>query len=411
MNLSEWGYNVLLHAAMPLGVVGTYVGFRGRDPDAHTGGKFQAVPHENLPEEARVWIHGASVGEMGLVKLLLDILEEGGTPPGEVVVSTQTLSGLSSIDHPHRFLLPHDYPSLLNPIVRRLSPDHLFVVETEIWPNLFRLNRERLTLVNARMEEDTFRWYSRFRGIFNASLGYCSRILSRSEQDAKRFRSLAPKRVPVESVGSLKWIQFLAAPDPLPEGYPRFSGGEGVLVAGSTRPGEEEFVLNWLERRSLRAYLAPRHLKRLSEVSRLLDEHGITWRRWSESEGLVDVQVILIDVIGHLASLYGAGDLAFVGGTWNPSVGAHNLMEPARFGIPVLVGPHHENVRGVARRLEEEGLLHEFSSTADSLDLLARLEREGFGVPEGAVESLRGRARTIRDRYRQRTQSALVPAP
>jgi 3-deoxy-D-manno-octulosonic-acid transferase len=134
-----------------------------------------------------------------------------------------------------------------------------------------------------------------------------------------------------------------------------------VFVAGSTHEGEERAALQALE--SCRAaglpvslVLAPRHLERVAAVSSLIARSGLRVRRRSRCgrAPLADDEVLLLDTLGELASVYAAADVAFVGGTL-VDVGGHNLLEPVFSGCPVLFGPHTQNVREAARLLEELG--------------------------------------------------------
>ena len=96
--------------------------------------------------------------------------------------------------------------------------------------------------------------------------------------------------------------------------------------------------------------LAPRHPERFEAVASLLAASGLRWQRRSAWDGQQSLSgcVFLLDSIGELASLYQFADLAFVGGSLVPG-GGHNVLEAARFGVPILVGPHTENFRDIIR--------------------------------------------------------------
>ncbi len=94
--------------------------------------------------------------------------------------------------------------------------------------------------------------------------------------------------------------------------------------------------------------LAPRHPQRFDAVAALLADSGLRWLRRSRWNGqqLLGEDVLLLDTIGELASLYDFADVAFVGGSLVPK-GGHNVLEAAQFGVAILVGPHTENFRDV----------------------------------------------------------------
>jgi 3-deoxy-D-manno-octulosonic-acid transferase len=133
-----------------------------------------------------------------------------------------------------------------------------------------------------------------------------------------------------------------------------------VWVAGSTHPGEEELILtaHALARRAhpdLALILAPRHPERAGEVALLVRDRGWSAARRSALAGPLDRDAIMIvDTVGELAELYAIGDVAFVGGSLVPR-GGHNVLEPARLGKPVMVGPDTANFREAAALLEASG--------------------------------------------------------
>jgi 3-deoxy-D-manno-octulosonic-acid transferase len=137
-------------------------------------------------------------------------------------------------------------------------------------------------------------------------------------------------------------------------------GEDPCWVAGSTRPGEEEDLLEAqrLCRQShprLRLILAPRHVERAEELAALLRSKGVKAVRWTQLLPFEkEPECLLVDRMGVLASLYPCGRAAFVGGTLVP-VGGHNLLEPASLGVPVLFGPHTSSVEDVALTLRASG--------------------------------------------------------
>jgi len=108
--------------------------------------------------------------------------------------------------------------------------------------------------------------------------------------------------------------------------------------------------------------LAPRHPERFAAVAALLLKSGISWVRRSEwraqpPEPLKPGQIVLLDTIGELASVYSLASVAFVGGSLIPA-GGHNPLEPAQFGIPIVAGPHYFNFRAITDDLLAHHALH-----------------------------------------------------
>ncbi|MCX5893771.1 MAG: hypothetical protein NTW80_12540 [Deltaproteobacteria bacterium] len=137
---------------------------------------------------------------------------------------------------------------------------------------------------------------------------------------------------------------------------------EPVFLAASTHPGEEEVVLDAYEKLrvpspALLLVLAPRHPERAAALGGLLARHDLPYHLWSQLKVGSEIRrhpVVLIDTIGDLFSLYGAADLAFVGGSLVPH-GGQNILEPAAWGLSPLYGPHLENFRWAEKILAEAG--------------------------------------------------------
>ena len=202
--------------------------------------------------------------------------------------------------------------------------------------------------------------YERFRALFRPVLERVSGFGMQDDENAGRVLRLGVDPLKVTVTGSLKSAAAEAGLAPEP---PQPAGKRGpVVVAGSTHGGEEEILLDVLPewRRlypDLLMILAPRHPQRFGEVERLLRQRELRYRKRSQAgdEGQPgDYAVLLLDTLGELPRYYGCADVAFVGGTLVPA-GGHNLLEPARWGKPVLFGPHCSNVAGTARELLRQG--------------------------------------------------------
>jgi 3-deoxy-D-manno-octulosonic-acid transferase len=137
-------------------------------------------------------------------------------------------------------------------------------------------------------------------------------------------------------------------------------GKATVIVAGSTREDEESLVLSAYrdllgKQPNCVLVLAPRHPQRTNSVAELIKSQGFACRRRSAGEiPITPGEVLLLDTLGELTHFYAAGHVAFVGGSLVP-VGGHNLLEPAALGLPVLAGPHLDNVRDIAGMLKDAG--------------------------------------------------------
>jgi 3-deoxy-D-manno-octulosonic-acid transferase len=266
-------------------------------------------------------------------------------------------------------LMPYDLPFFVGRWLDSTRPAVGVIMETEIWPNLYAGCAKRnipLLLVSARMSGRAFGRYSdwKFRSLIRGALARVKSIAAQTEADAARFQALGATSAQLSVMGNLKFdVQagddLMTAAQVLRQ---KLFGKAGVMVAGSTREGEEPILLEAF--RKLLAsqpntvlVLAPRHPERANTVAAAISAAGFGFRRLSAGDMPIKAgEVLLVDVLGQLMRFYAAGDIAFVGGTLVP-VGGHNLLEPAAVGLPVLAGPHLENVKDVAEMLKEAGVL------------------------------------------------------
>jgi 3-deoxy-D-manno-octulosonic-acid transferase len=211
--------------------------------------------------------------------------------------------------------------------------------------------------VNGRISDRSFPRYLRIRIFLKRYLREIDRFLMQSEIYAKRIEEMgaAPERVRV--AGSLK---FDAAPGGAAPASARVTPkGRPVLVAGSTLDPEERILLSIFERLrtevpALFLVLAPRHAPRFDAVGDLAGSRGLRVARRSRGDSAEKADVLLLDTLGELASVYAEADYAFVGGSLAPW-GGHNIIEPASWGKPVLFGPHMQNFADVARIFVDAG--------------------------------------------------------
>lgn len=324
---------------------------------------------ERIPPPAgreRIWVHAVSVGEtLSAVPLLRGLRER--LPETEILFSTVTLTGQEVAEKAlggmtdRIFYFPFDLPGICGRFLDRVRPDMVAILETEIWPNfLAECARRRIpvVLLNGRVSERSLRGYGRFRSLMSDVLSCVTAISVQTEEDAARLRSLGADPDRLWATGNMKFDLSI-----LPQGETPFSrlllgekeNGACWIVAGSTHEGEEEAVLRALgrarkENGSIRLLLAPRHPERFGVVEDLCRQSGWLVVRRTQifgDGGIPDAPVVLMDSVGELSAAYAAADIAFVGGSLVPK-GGHNILEPALFGVPTIVGPHMENFREIA---------------------------------------------------------------
>jgi 3-deoxy-D-manno-octulosonic-acid transferase len=284
-------------------------------------------------------------------------------PAYRIVVSTTTDTGQklarTRFGGENVFYFPIDLGFAIRPYLRALCPRLVVIAETEFWPNFLRLSKRNgasVAVVNARVSDRSIRGYLRIRWWLRKVIGNVDLFLAQTYQDRTRLIDLGVPEARVEVTGNLKFELEPGVPPALVahlrESFEASHAGP-ILVCGSTVDDEEERMLLQAFQSILASHpravmiLAPRHPERFAPVAALLESFGIKFSRrslWS-GEPLTG-GVLLLDTIGELSAVYGLADVAFVGGSLVPK-GGHNIIEPARHGVAIVVGNHTDNFRDI----------------------------------------------------------------
>ncbi|MDF2690906.1 MAG: 3-deoxy-D-manno-octulosonic acid transferase [Gammaproteobacteria bacterium] len=311
-----------------------------------------------------IWIHAVSFGEsMAATPLIKYLLKQHPDMP--ILVTTTTPTGKALIkknfgDQVYLSFFPYDLPTVLARFFRRVQPKILILIETELWPNLLKACKKRhipVLLANARLSERSAAQYAKVSSMTAKMLQSISCIAAQNKEDGQRFvdLGLAPERLKV--IGSIKFD--ISLPQEVLEKSPELKAmwqDRPVWIAASTHHGEEEQILEAF--RLIQAdlpnallILVPRHPERFAPVKELCEKAGFTVvSRSSQLPCMQDTQIYLGDTMGELLILYGAAQVAFIGGSF-ASIGGHNLLEPAALGVPSIIGPHYFNFKEITTML------------------------------------------------------------
>ncbi len=357
----------MLNPALPLFL--RWRARRGKEDPARLGERLgrASLPR---PEGMLVWLHGVSVGESGVARMLALVLAERQPGLNFLVTSATRTSAAQWSEFcacdplfRHQFV-PLDSPQCVRKFLDHWQPDLGIFIESEIWPNLLRASARRgirLALVNARMNARSRRFWRSVPGAARAIFGGFSFIGAADSETAEMLGKFVIS--PPILTGNLKaagsatgrnqaWHDRLAA-----DWQGRF-----VWIGISTHDGEEEILL--AAHRRLRArhgnsilILAPRHPERADRVAEIVTHAGFTASRWSgilagaSQPGGNDI--LLADRLGDMGLWLGLAQAAFIGGSLHPDYKGHNPMEAAAVGVPILAGPHVSSFAPLYTQLRE----------------------------------------------------------
>ncbi|MBQ4799650.1 lipid IV(A) 3-deoxy-D-manno-octulosonic acid transferase [Pseudoalteromonas sp. MMG006] len=352
-------YSFALILISPLIVFYLYVlrGKKNKGYRAHFKERFGFVSKSLCTSKGKpLVVHCASVGEVLAAAPLIKALQKQH-PQLNILITCNTPTGREQIINQFKntvacSYLPMDFPFSTARFLKRINPQALCILETELWPNLMAISHKKnipVLVLNARLSEKSQQGYQKVAKLTQIIMRSITVLASHNKKDAERFIELGLTPSKSHVTGSIKFDispsnEQLASVANLKAGYKtqeRF-----VWVAGSTHPPEHEMILN-AHQQLLKKYpnallvIAPRHPEQFDKVADTLAQSPLSFSRRSNNN-YQNEHVILADTLGELQCLYGAGDVSYVGGSLIRR-GGHNPLEAAAFSVGVITGPHTYN--------------------------------------------------------------------
>ncbi len=340
------------------------------------GKDFPVIEKKNRP---LIWIHAVSVGETKAVAPLIKRLKSTANTPC-ILLSTVTETGhetglKSAPEADYHVYLPLDFSYIIRPIMKRVAPDIVILTETDFWfhfQDAAKKSGAELIVINGKVSERSFNRLLKLPTLRKYLLYPIDHFYVQGELYRSRFEKLgiAPSHLTV--TGNLKLDGEIEQEDVSLLKDQLGLSGKRVLTLGSTHDPEERLWIDalkqlWLHFPDLKVLIVPRHPERFNEVAHLLESESLSFSRWSDRGTLHGHDILLVDAMGVLRKCYQLSDLAFVGGSFTPKVGGHNILEPSFYGKPVLFGPY----------------MH---SQPDFLDL-AKAYKAGIQIDSGEIAS------------------------
>ncbi len=350
----------------------------------------ERLGHAGLPRPAGpvLWLHAASVGEsLSVLPLIERLVAE--RPGMSMLVTTGTLTSARLLAKRlpdgvlHQFA-PIDTPQAIGRFLDHWKPDLAMLVESELWPNLITLSRQRgvpLALINARMSASSVRGWRWWTAAARALTGSFELVLAQDETAATRLKLLGATGT--RAVGNLK---VDAPPPPAPAelmgDLTQQLAGRVAWVAASTHQGEERIVaeahkLLGQAVPGLLTVIVPRHPDRGDAVAAMLREMEVPFAQRSKGQKVTkDTGIYLADTLGELGGFFRILTIVFMGGSLVPA-GGHNPIEPALLGAALLHGPRVHNFLEIYRAFEARNASETVTDAASLAAAVGRLLRDG----------------------------------
>jgi 3-deoxy-D-manno-octulosonic-acid transferase len=339
-----------------------------------------------------IWLHCVSVGETNAARPLVDKLIEE-FPHHRLIVSTITKTGQELAQKIFAdkadaiFYLPFDWKFTVRRALSHFKPSLVLLMETEIWPRFIHEAKQsgaKVAIVNGRLSERSATRYSKVKGFISRVMFDVDLGLMQTPNDAKRLVGLGIDRERVQITGNMKFDQVPESVDSELTEYFRdrfgISKDKPLMLAASTHEPEERYVLESLDGvlpNHCRLMIAPRHPERFDAVAKALENSSLKFvRRTAEkSEGDKTAEIILLDSIGELRSVYPLAEIVFVGGSLVPR-GGQSILEPALEGKAIVTGPYTHNFESVVKTFLEHDAILQTPKVSYGFDISKRLGDE-----------------------------------
>jgi 3-deoxy-D-manno-octulosonic-acid transferase len=321
-----------------------------------------------------IWIHAVSVGEILSIQNISKQIKEN-ISNASCYVTCGTVSGKriaqKNIKADQISFLPYDFLFSMLLAFKRIKPSAIIIIEAETWPNLLMLTKcfnIPIYNLNARMSNHSKNKYHRFKFFLQPLINRFHTIFVQSEQDQKNFEHFGISKEKISLLGNIKTFNVLYKKNALicitQKPY-------HALLLGSLHPGELDLHLttyNTLKQEfpKLKLIIAPRHFHWKQELIEKIKRSKHPYLLWEKEtvDNLEDFikktfdthDILLVCKLGELFKLYQYADIFFLGGTFVP-IGGHNLLEPAVFAKPSIIGPYYKNCIDIANKLENNKAL------------------------------------------------------
>lgn len=413
-------YSILLSVLIPIIVLRMFV--RARKAPAYAKHWWQRFGFFTSPKtvngkQGGIWFHTVSVGEfIAAVPLIEQTMLSN--PDALITITTTTPTGSEQVKK--RFsnqlgkqifhvYLPYDLPWFLQGFLRKVKPQLLVILETELWPNLIHCSKKagcKVLVVNARLSEKSAKGYAKVAGLAKDMLTKLDGLAVQNNTDAQRFVELGMPENKMQVTGSIKFDLTIST-DLLNQGQAlKHSWGHqrNVLIVASTHKGEDEIALDGFAKLikqdpTLLMIIVPRHPERFNDVASLIEQRGFALSRRSLLDASNDTQVLLVDAMGELMAFLAASDVCLMGGSFVEN-GGHNPLEPAALAVPVIMGESQFNFALICQQLEQAGGLQTVSEenwAGVAQQWLANLEttQQKGKAAQSVVEANRGAKQTV----------------
>lgn len=370
-------------------------------------GVFERIREKINPSDKTIWFHAASLGEyeQGLpvieqIKIKYPkhkIVVTFFSPSGYEVRKNNTVADLT-------IYLPLDTKHNAQLFVELVHPEMVFFIKYEFWPNY--LNELKKRTIKTYLISGIFRenqaFFKGYGGFYRNALNTFDYFFVQNENSKKLLQSIGFSNVKISGDTRFDRVVSILERDNSLDFIEQFKDQKTTIVIGSSWPKDESLLVNYINSASadLKFIIAPHniHKPEIDKLQTLITKKTILYSE-KENQNLNEFQIFIIDTIGILTKIYSYADIAYVGGGFgNP--GVHNILEPATFGVPIVIGPNYSHFAEATALVHQGGCVSisnqkELNEAFDNLISNEDVRHEKGHICETFVQMNKGASVTI----------------
>lgn len=355
-----------------------------------------------------IWFHAASLGEFEQGRPVIEAIKRKN-PDSKILLTFFSPSGYEIRKNyegaDYIFYLPFDGAFNAKRFVEMVNPKAVFFIKYEYWYYYLReLNRKNIPtyIISAiyRQEQPFFKWYG---GFWRKMLGFYKTIFIQNNESVPLLESLGVKNYVVAGDTRFDRVYDIASKAQDLPLVDKFVGGKDAVICGSTWPKDEDNIARYIKEKGAdyKWIIAPHetHKSHVDEIVKKLDGKAVLYTEATE-ENVCDANVLIIDCIGILSSVYQYGKISYIGGGFGR--GIHNTLEAATFGLSVVFGPNYQKFKEAVELIEKGAAFtyNEYSEFEEIFDKLttdkAYMEDRGKRASDYVGDNI-GATKTILD--------------
>lgn len=323
-------------------------------------GIWEKINQVKRKKERLVWFHAASLGEFEQGRPVMEALK-AEQPNTKILLTFFSPSGYEIRKNytgaDYIFYLPSDSPKNARRFIHILQPDAAIFIKYEFWYNyLHELKNQNIPvyLISAIFRPDQ-PFFQSWGGLHRKMLGCFTRLFVQDDESARLLESIGVQNVELTGDTRFDRVKQIADAAKKIEKVEQFCQGRPAVVCGSTWPGDEDLIIDYINRYEgpYKWIIAP-HETGESHVKAILEKcRKKTARYTKETPDPQTCDVLIIDCIGLLSSVYRYGNISYIGGGFGK--GIHNTLEAAIYGIPVIFGPKYQKFKEAVNLIEAGG--------------------------------------------------------